>query len=209
MGCECTDIYEPVCGLDGQTYSSTCHADCLDMPVVHDGACFETELCTQGYEATCIDACMVAADCFAEFCDDTESEQVRSECAQFCDEGAPLSEVICGFTTCEEVVMMLGPITGRPDACTVQGDGCPDPSVAEYLAYDSESCELFEFTCPAESMPFNNRCGCGCMPSADCPVPGDEARYISRDADVCGLISLDCPAGSEAFSDECGCGCLY
>ena len=209
MACECPDIYEPVCGLDAQTYSSTCHAECLSMPVVHSGACFETDLCPDGFETNCLESCMVAANCFEEFCDISESEQIREECAQFCEEGAPLAEVICSASTCEELVLTLGPITGRDDVCSIQGDPCPDRNVADYLAYDSESCELFEFTCEEGTEPFSNRCGCGCAPAVACPQEGRDARYISRDADICERITLDCPENSQAFSDDCGCGCLY
>ena len=29
--CVCTEIYDPVCGFDGQSYSNPCHADCAGV----------------------------------------------------------------------------------------------------------------------------------------------------------------------------------
>jgi hypothetical protein len=37
--CICTDIYQPVCGSDGETYPNRCSADCARVTVAHEGAC--------------------------------------------------------------------------------------------------------------------------------------------------------------------------
>lgn len=36
--CLCTDVYEPVCAEDGQTYRNSCEADCKDLDYI-DGEC--------------------------------------------------------------------------------------------------------------------------------------------------------------------------
>jgi len=37
--CTCTLIWNPVCGIDGQTYSNPCQARCENMDIAHTGEC--------------------------------------------------------------------------------------------------------------------------------------------------------------------------
>ncbi len=39
--CICTKEFQPVCGEDKNTYSNACSAECLDIKIVHNGACIE------------------------------------------------------------------------------------------------------------------------------------------------------------------------
>ncbi len=51
--CPCDSTYDPVCGLNDQTYSNACTAKCAGMPVPYLGSCGSCGACLAVYIPVC------------------------------------------------------------------------------------------------------------------------------------------------------------
>ncbi len=76
--CVCPEIYDPVCGADGKTYSNGCFADCEDVEIAHEGRCS--------------DQCRTNADCDNRRVCYPPTKTCQPECAIECFRYDP----VCG-----------------------------------------------------------------------------------------------------------------
>lgn len=51
--CSCPDLFAPVCGADGVTYSNACEAGCAGVAIAHEGSCEAGCVCPDVWDPVC------------------------------------------------------------------------------------------------------------------------------------------------------------
>ena len=196
--CECAAIYEPVCGIDGQTYSNVCAAECLAIGIQYEGECrTELECFNPAIEPDCETFCETVNICVSEYCMYPNFADSFG-CLEACEDEPRL--FIGGFwynicdesSSCEEFISSLEGYVGD----SICGPNCtePDPNVM-YVSENLIECEMIDFACPPEAEYYYDECGCGCY-TRDCNTECAGAR----DEPVCA------PSG-ERYASECHANC--
>ncbi|MCC6623759.1 MAG: hypothetical protein IT385_21045 [Deltaproteobacteria bacterium] len=182
--CTCEGPADPVCGADGNTWPSACHALCAAVPIARDEACSVACPALSACEAPCFGLRALGADgcptcaCLSEFADNAES------CAACPEAAAP----VCG----SDGVSYRNRCAARCAGARVMLAGaCPDDDVAR--AWPSGCAKDCAFGLrPVAGLASAFACECAPAPTLACPSEG---------APVCATVPG--PVGETTVASAC------
>lgn len=198
----CLDIWDPVCGCDGKTYSNACYAAMAGTNVAHGGACKI--------------ACTGNMDCgFGEFCKKTEGEcEGEGECAARPNACYDLWAPVCG---CDAVTYSNDCYAAAAGvsvdyrgecvkACTMNEDCDPTAYCVKEDGHceDAGECASRPEICPTLYDPV---CGCdGKTYSNACVAAGNGVSVLHKGAcvDLC-TANADCTDSHFCQKEEADC----
>jgi hypothetical protein len=161
--CLCLDIYDPVCGADGQTYGNGCEASCNRVEIQHEGECDDAcpvDTHIRNFRGECVPKCYGPEQCAdGQSCNSFDVCRQDPACPQcdvcvgWCvDEPSDCRETGCaaGFT-CENCKTADG---GAEWTCLPPDAGiCEPPDDCRPTGCNGEICANEDVASPCVALP--------------------------------------------------------
>lgn len=232
-------MWDPVCGVDGQTYGNACEAECVGVDIGHLNACttgcYTHADCAVGQRCTADDECLLppdcedpslCGDCYGRCVDDgcacpatetpvcgSDGITYRNECEARCTGVAIVDKGACSL--CEALTCDLE----CPIGYATDTNGCPTCACAESPLYCDDLGQ-----CPEGSLCDRRVCDtCDpvCIDASSCDCPGGQSKpACGADGITYDSMCLAACVGVEVVSrgacdsgcqplDRCGLECPY
>ncbi len=207
--CDNCDLtyYEPVCGMDGQTYINECFANCNNIEILYWGACEQAEcsddrpcppnsVCVDGVCVPVGDRCETDSDCPDDYyCENGTCQPVPDMCGSFGGECYPVyGGQICpdGYTP----LPLLIQACDSDEVCCIPENTCDCPAVYDPVC--GVDGQTYGNACKAEcegvEVAYDGECETGCTSDEDC-----ENGQVCRDGECVDPVQELC----REFGGEC------
>ena len=203
--CVCLDIYDPVCGADGQTYGNACEARCARVEVEHEGECGGCECPADVYDPVCgVDGATYGNACEAR-CAGVEIEY-EGECRTFecrcnadCRDGDVCRDGACS-PRCAFDCLIADPVCGVDGQTYACGE--EDATCNGVLVLHHGPCRP---TCSSDQPCVD---GAPCRAPANCPDRCGCASFCDGEC-KCSDVEIDpvCGADGVTYDHDCAAGC--
>ena len=214
--CICTEEYDPVCGVDGVTYSNKCFARCAGVEIAYRGECKPADECqVRDEDGRCLCGGFAGFQCpegMVCIYDDPNCDPANggADCMGHCEENDECSNEECGPAPGMPNWECWDGSIGGPD-CQRLADGACSWIIIECPPDPCNCTEQYDPVCGVDGETYDNDCfaRCAgveiayrgvCRPDDECEARDEDGRCLCG-----GFAGFQCPEGLICIYDDPNC----